>query len=88
VPGGALFRLVDPATLWVAARIDESLVGRIEEGMPAVIRLRSGGEHAGRVARISRQSDAATRELEVFVAFDTPPARFAIDQEAQVLIGR
>lgn len=88
VPGSTLFRLVDPATLWVAARIDESLVGRIEEGMPAVIRLRSGGEHAGRVARISRQSDAATRELEVFVAFDTPPARFAIDQEALVLIGR
>jgi HlyD family secretion protein len=84
--GGALFRLVDPATLWIAARIDEALVGRIEEGMPARIRLRSGEEHAGHVARISRQSDAATRELEVNVAFDAPPARFAIDQEAEVSI--
>ena len=85
-PGSALFRLVDPATLWVAARIDEALVGRIEEGMPARIRLRNGEEHAGQVARISRQSDAATRELEVNVSFDTPPARFAIDQEAEVSI--
>lgn len=85
-PGAVLFRLVDPATLWIAARIDEALVGRIEEGMPATIRLRSGETYSGRVARISRQSDAATRELEVNVAFDAPPARFAIDQEAEVSI--
>lgn len=85
-PGSALFRLVDPATLWIAARIDEALVGRIEEGMPARIRMRNGEEHTGQVARISRQSDAATRELEVNVAFDAPPARFAIDQEAEVSI--
>lgn len=85
-PGTPLFRLVDPATLWVAARIDESLVGRLAEGMPARITLRSGEAYSGRVARISRQSDAATRELEVNVAFDAPPARFAIDQEAEVAI--
>jgi RND family efflux transporter MFP subunit len=84
--GAALFRLVDPATLWIAARIDEALVGGVEEGMAARIRLRNGEEHAGRVARISRQSDAATRELEVNIAFDAPPARFAIDQEAEVSI--
>ena len=44
------------------------------------------GRVAGKVARIARQSDAATRELEVNVAFDVPPARFAIDQEAEVSI--
>jgi len=85
-PGGTVFRLVDPATLWVAARIDEALAGRIREGMPARIVLRSGEEHAGRVARVSRQSDAATRELEVNVAFNAIPARFSIDQEAEVSI--
>jgi len=85
-PGATIFVLVDPATLWIAARIDEALVGRIEEGMPATISLRNGEKHTGRVARISRQSDAATRELEVDVAFDAPPARFAIDQEAEVSI--
>ena len=85
-PGATLFKLVDPDSLWIAARIDESLVGRLAEGQPARIRLRSGGEYAGRVARISRQSDAATRELEVSIDFDAPPALFAIDQEAEVSI--
>lgn len=86
VPGTALYKLVDPSTLWVAARIDESLVGRLAEGQSARIRLRSGGEYEARLVRISLQSDAATRELEVNVAFDEPPARFAIDQEAEVSI--
>lgn len=86
VSGTGLFRLVDPATLWVAARIDESVVGRVEVGQNAEIRLRTGNTTAGKVARIARQADAATRELEVDVAFDSPPARFAIDQEAHVSI--
>jgi len=86
VPGTPLFKLVDPATVWVTARIDESVVGRLVPGLPARIRLRTGEEVAGKVARIAHQSDAATRELEVDVAFDTPLERFAIDQEARVTI--
>jgi RND family efflux transporter MFP subunit len=86
VPGTPIFRMVDPATLWVAARIDESVVGRVSVGMPAAIRLRTGETVSGKVARISRQGDAATRELEVNVAFDAPLSRFAIDQEAEVAI--
>jgi RND family efflux transporter MFP subunit len=86
VPGTPVFKLVSPATVWVTARIDESVVGRVDRGMRATIRLRTGEVVAGKVARIARQSDAATRELEVDVAFDVPPARFAIDQEAEVTI--
>jgi RND family efflux transporter MFP subunit len=86
VPGTPLFRLVDPATVWVAARIDESVVGRVSVGQAAEIRLRTGETLPGRVARIARQSDAATRELEVNVAFESPPARFVIDQEATVSV--
>jgi RND family efflux transporter MFP subunit len=86
VAGTPIFRMVDPATLWVAARIDESVVGRVNVGMPAAIRLRTGETVSGKVARISRQGDAATRELEVNVAFDAPLPRFAIDQEAEVAI--
>lgn len=86
VPGSTLFRMVDPATLWVAMRVDESVVGRVQVGQTASIRMRTGEILPGKVARISRQSDAATRELEVNVAFDVPPARFAIDQEAEVSI--
>jgi HlyD family secretion protein len=86
VPGTPIFRLVDPATLWIAMRVDETVVGRVEVGQPATIRLRSGEQFDGKVARIARQADAAARELEVDVAFDAPPARFAIDQEAAVTI--
>lgn len=86
VPGSTLFRIVDPATLWIAMRVDESVVGRVQIGQAASIRMRTGETLTGKVARIARQSDAATRELEVNVAFDVPPARFAIDQEAEVSI--
>ena len=86
VPGSTLFRMVDAATLWVAMRVDESVVGRVQVGQTASIRMRTGETLPGKVARIARQSDAATRELEVNVAFDVPPARFAIDQEAEVSI--
>lgn len=86
VPGTALLKLVDPRTLWVATRVDESVVARVQPGQVASIRLRSGEVLPGKVARIARQSDAATRELDVHVAFDAPPQRFAIDQEADVII--
>lgn len=86
VPGSALLRMVDPASLWVAMRVDESVVGRVQVGQAASIRMRTGETLSGRVARMASQSDAATRELEVNVAFDTPLTRFAIDQEAEVAI--
>lgn len=86
VPGTPLLKIVDPGTLWIATRVDESVVSRIEPGQAASIRLRSGEVLPGKVARIARQSDAATRELDVHVAFDSVPERFAIDQEAEVSI--
>ena len=85
-PGTPILRLVDPAALWVATRVDESVVARVRPGQPASIRLRSGEALTGTVARVALQSDAATRELDVHVAFDSPPSRFAIDQEAEVRI--
>ena len=86
VAGSPVLRIVDPSTLWVATRIDESVVGRVRVGQAASIRLRTGDTVPGKVARIARQADAAARELEVDVAFDTTPANFAIDQEADVAI--
>ncbi|HEY0825047.1 MAG TPA: efflux RND transporter periplasmic adaptor subunit [Ramlibacter sp.] len=85
-PGTPILRLVDPRTLWVATRVDEALVARVMPGQPASIRLRSGAVLPGRVERIAMQSDAATRELDVHVAFAGTPPRVAIDQEADVRI--
>lgn len=81
-----LFRMADPQALWTAARVDETVVGRLALGQPAAITLRTGEELPGKVARIGLESDAASRELEVNVAFEQPPERFAIDLEAQVAI--
>jgi HlyD family secretion protein len=86
IPGTPLLRMVDPASVWVAMRVDESVLGRVQVGQAARIRLRTGEVVSGKVARLTRQSDAATRELEVDVAFDTQPARLAIDQEAEVTV--
>lgn len=85
-PGTPLLRLIDPTTLQVVARIDETEAGRIQAGMPVLIRLRTGSEVTGKVSRIALEADAAARELEVDIAFDKPLTRFAIDQEAEVAI--
>lgn len=86
VTGAPLLKLVDPRSLWVATRVDEAALARVAVGQQASIRLRSGETLAGRVARVAQQSDAATRELDVHVAFEQIPPRFAIDQEAEVSI--
>ncbi|MEZ5664382.1 MAG: efflux RND transporter periplasmic adaptor subunit [Burkholderiaceae bacterium] len=86
MPGSPVLQLADPDTLWVATRVDESVVGRVQLGQKASVRLRSGETGTGTVARIARKSDAATRERDVFVALDRMPAQFAIDQEADVSI--
>ena len=86
VPSSPILQLVDPESLWVAALVDESLVGRVTVGQPAEIRLRSGARVKGTVARVTLQSDPVTRELEVDVAFDTHATRFSINEEAEVTI--
>jgi HlyD family secretion protein len=85
-PGAVVFQIVDANALWVATLIDQSLAGRVEVGQRASIRLRSGREASGHVARIALEADPVTRELEIDVAFDERPDRFAIHEEADVTI--
>jgi RND family efflux transporter MFP subunit len=85
-PGAVVFQIVDADALWVATLIDQSLAGRVTVGQLARIRLRSGADLSGHVARIALEADPVTRELEVDVAFDARPARFAINEEADVTI--
>jgi RND family efflux transporter MFP subunit len=85
-PGAIVFQIVDADALWVATFIDQSLAGRVLPGQPATIRLRSGADVPGRVARIALEADPVTRELEVDITFDVRPSRFAINEEADVTI--
>lgn len=86
VPGAPIFLMINLHTLWSATRIDETVVGRVRVGDPAEIRLRSGPEVPGRVARIGRDADPVTRELEVDVAPTAPFPRFANNEETEVRI--
>lgn len=88
VAGQAVLRLVNPASLWVRARIDQSRAQQIQLGQAASIVLRSapGQAMSGRVARIELQSDAVTEERIVDVAFDPPPTRLYLGELAEVTI--
>lgn len=86
VPGSPIFQMVDLDQIWLAAWIDQALVAQLQEGQPAKIILRSGQEFHWKVARINREGDTVTRELEVDVKFDQLPKPLVIGEEGQVEI--
>ena len=87
-PGMPIFTLADPRTVWVKANVDESQLKGIEIGRKATITLRSraGEPLSGHVARIGRQSDRVTEELEVDVAFDEPLKNLRLGEQSDVYI--
>ena len=87
-PGASIFSLADPRVVWVKANVDESLLKGIAVGREAIIALRSapGEQLPGRVARLGRQSDRVTEELEVDVAFTRPLKEFRLGEQADVYI--
>ena len=88
VAGQAVLRLVDPAQLWVRARVDQARAQGIAVGQAADIALRSapGQSLPGKVARIELQSDAVTEERIIDVAFDPAPAQRYLGELAEVTI--
>lgn len=88
VAGQAVLRLIDPASLWVRARIDQARAQGLKPGLPAEIVLRSdpGTALKGRVARIDIQSDSVTEERIVQVAFDAAPTLPSLGELAEVTI--
>ncbi len=87
-PGLPIFTLADPATVWVKANVDESLLKGICAGKTALISLRSspGEQFRGRVARVSRESDRVTEESEVDVAFTPALSDFRLGEQSDVYI--
>ena len=88
VAGQAVLRLVDPARLWVRARIDQARAQGVRTGQAADIVLRSapGSALPGKVVRIELQSDALTEERIVNVAFDPVPNTLYLGELAEVNI--
>jgi HlyD family secretion protein len=87
-PGMSIFTLADPRTVWVKANVDESQLKGVEIGKKAAISLRSaaGKQFPGQVARLGRQSDRVTEELEVDVAFTPPLQTFRLGEQSDVYI--
>jgi multidrug efflux pump subunit AcrA (membrane-fusion protein) len=85
-PGNPIFQLVDLNQIWVAAWIDQTQLGQLRPGQPAKIKLRSGRTFKGEVARLNKEADTVTRELEVDVQFAALPEPLVMGEEAEVEI--
>ena len=87
-PGMSILTMADPRTVWVKANVDESLLKGVALGKKANILLRSAAneQFPGQVARMGRQSDRVTEELEVDVAFNEPLKNFRLGEQADVYI--
>ena len=87
-PGEALFTLVDPASVWIQAFVDEARAGGLAVGQTAEVRLRSRPDRgfAGRVARVGLENDRVGEERRVFVACDDCPAEFHLGEQAEVIV--
>lgn len=86
--GMPIFTLADPRTVWVKANVDESQLKGVAVGKKALIALRSSAneQFPGQVARLGRESDRVTEELEVDVAFATPLKNFRLGEQSDVYI--
>jgi HlyD family secretion protein len=87
-PGISIFTLADPRTVWVKANVDESQLKGIAVGKKAMIALRStvNEQFPGQVARLGRESDRVTEELEVDVTFTQPLKNFRLGEQSDVYI--
>jgi len=87
-PGEAIFTLIDPATTWVLAYVDEAKAGRIRVGQGAKITLRSlpNQQFHGRVARIQIESDRVNEEWRIEVTCDDCNDGIHLGEQAEVLI--
>jgi len=83
-----VFTVVDPATIWALAYIDEARAGQIEVGQPAVVTRRSAPElkMAANVIRIDIESDRVNEERRVYARCGGCPLTFHIGEQAEVVI--
>lgn len=87
-PGAELMEIVDPDSVVVFARFDESTIDAIRPGDPAGVRFASepDAERPASVTRIGRQVDEETREYTVDIRLDALPSSWAVGQRANVTV--
>lgn len=75
VAGQSVVEIIEPTSLWVHVRFDQSGAAGLVAGLPAsiVLRSRSGLALRGRVLRVEPMADAVTEEMLAKVVFDEQP---------------
>lgn len=88
VAGQAVLKLVEPGSLWVRTRLDQSRSAGLAVGLPAEIVLRSNPSHSypGKVARVEPLSDSVTEERIAQIAFDVLPPGLSVGELAEVTL--
>ena len=84
----AVFTLVDPATIWALAYIDEARAGAIEIGQPAEVTRRAAPDLRipAKVVRIDIESDRINEEYRVYVRCGGCPLAFHLGEQTEVRI--
>lgn len=88
VAGQAVIEVVDPASLWINARFDQTRAGGIAAGLPArvVLRSRPDGALSGSVLRVEPVADAVTEEVLAKIGFDPSAGMPPIGELAEVTV--
>ncbi|MBO0906074.1 efflux RND transporter periplasmic adaptor subunit [Jiella sonneratiae] len=87
-PGSSIMQIVDPSTIILTARFDESVISSVEAGQEADVSFASEGDRviAGKVLRIGREVDTETREFTADVVPTELPPNWAIGQRGTATI--
>ena len=88
VAGQSAVRMVDPASLWIKLRLDQSRSAGLQTGLPAHIRLRSqpGDAFPGTVARVDLIADSVTEERLAQVSFERIPPALSVGEIAEITL--
>jgi len=88
VAGQSAVRMVDPASLWIKLRLDQSRSAGLQPGLPARIRLRSqpGDAFPGTVARVDLIADSVTEERLAQVSFERIPPALSVGEIAEITL--
>jgi RND family efflux transporter MFP subunit len=75
VAGQSIVEIIDPTSLWINVRFDQSRAFGLRSDLPTAIVLRSQAHNkiSGHVARVEPRADAVTEETLAKVVFDQPP---------------
>lgn len=86
--GDPIFTLIDPASVWIQAYIDEERAGQLAIGQKGTIRLRSQpqAEFKGIITRIGLESDRVNEERRVWLQCADCPDPMYLGEQAEVRI--